>query len=321
MHRQLPLPGTALVHRIATIASRFAGSPSGKALLRFGEIVTSVGGALAMVVILIHRGDGPSIAGIGRTMWFWLLLGAYLVMQPLCDLLAFRAIWPLSWRALPVLFRKAAINEVVLGYLGDLHLYGWAKRYPQTSEAAFVSIKDSAIISALVGNLVTIAMTVVAWPRLGSLDLGSARLPLEISFALVLGPSFVVSMLRTRVFSSTREALARIALFHALRVIGVILVICLLWRSAIPGVALSSLLLLGVGRQLLTRLPLAPNKDLIFAGLVSLLAVPGSLVSAGIAGVATTIVIAQAAVGVVLMIAGMVVRTWPIAAKPHHGIF
>lgn len=305
MRSEFAIPSAARFLGIVSAAARVA---PGTRLFRGVEIAIAIGGSGAIAAFVLHRGGIAPIFAIDRRPSFWLLLSIYLTIQPICDLLAFRAIWPVSWHALPVLFRKAAINEVVMGYLGDLHLYAWAKGNRQTSSSAFAAIKDSAIVSALIGNLYAITLTIVAWPWFSSLDLGSRRLPLLASLFFVLGPVLAMSLFRRRVFASPRAALMRIGFSHALRVAGMMLVLCLLWQAVIPAVSLSSLLLLSTGRQLLTRLPLAPNKDLILAALVALLAVPGSGLGAGIAAVAGVIAISQAFIGLIFLLSSLGAR-------------
>jgi len=78
-----------------------------------------------------------------------------------------------------------------------------------------------------------------------------------------------------------------------------------MWHLLLPAVALSWWLLLATFRQLLSRLPFLPNKDVVFAGLaVFLVGQDGPIVSA-MALMASLILAAHLLVGGVLVAADL----------------
>lgn len=62
------------------------------------------------------------------------------------------------------------------------------------------------------------------------------------------------------------------------------------WHLLLPSVALTWWLLLGTLRQLLSRLPFLPNKDVVFAGLASFLVGSDVQIASAIALFASLIV-------------------------------
>jgi hypothetical protein len=73
-----------------------------------------------------------------------------------------------------------------------------------------------------------------------------------------------------------------------------------MWHEVLPTVAMSWWLLLAVLRQLLSRLPLLPNKDLVFAGLAVFLIGRDVELAALMAMMASLLLAAHIFVGAVL---------------------
>ena len=70
---------------------------------------------------------------------------------------------------------------------------------------------------------------------------------------------------RRRLFSLTRLELRYAAWMHIGRIAAGVLISAVIWHLALPAVALGWWLVLATMRQLITRLPLISNKDIVFA--------------------------------------------------------
>jgi hypothetical protein len=73
-----------------------------------------------------------------------------------------------------------------------------------------------------------------------------------------------------------------------------------MWHMILPTVGWSWWLLLGTLRQLLSRLPLVPNKDVVFAGIASLLVGQDHEIVTAMALMATLLVATHVIVGGIL---------------------
>jgi len=158
-----------------------------------------------------------------------------------------------------------------MGYIGEVHFYSWARSRLKMVAAPFGAVKDVAILSAVMGNVVTLAVLAAAYPFLGALHIGVAPKTLVAAVAITLSSSLALLVLRGRVLTLGRRDLAFVAAAQLLRVMVTALLPALLWHLAMPQIAIGWWILLAAIRLLLSRLPLLPNKDLVFAGVSVLL--------------------------------------------------
>lgn len=236
------------------------------ALRRIGPVI-SLGIFGAVLYQLRGLEFGAVAAMLPRSPLFWLAFAVYYLTAPLFDLIIFRRLWRLPLAAgLSALTRKFVGNEILMGYIGEVHFYSWARSRLKMVAAPFGAVKDVAILSAVMGNIVTLVVLAAAYPFLGALHIGVAPKTLVAAVAITLGTSLILLLLRGRVLTLGHKDLAFVALVQLARVVVTALLPAVLWHLALPQVALGWWILLAAVRQLLSRLPLLPNKDLVFAG-------------------------------------------------------
>ena len=229
----------------------------------------------AMVVGLAHQlwdAGLPALAqSVPTSPLFYVTFALLYVAPPWFDYVIFRRLWRIPLAGLAALTKKRIANDVVLGYSGEAYFYAWARGRAQMVAAPFGAVKDVSILSAVAGNAITLAMVVVALP------LASKMLtPLQFkeafgSAAIMLGTSLPFLIFSRRVFSLARGQLWWIFGVHCLRVVSSAVLIALCWHFALPAVGVALWLVLAAAKQLVSRLPLVPNKDLLFANLAVLL--------------------------------------------------
>jgi hypothetical protein len=129
---------------------------------------------------------------------------------------------------------------------------------------------------------------------------------------LILALSAAMLVMRKRVFILPRRELWFVAFINACRIVGMLLLAALLWHLLLPEVALSWWVLLGTTRQLLSRLPFLPNKDVVFAGIAAFLV--GSNVE-----IAAAIALFSALVLGAHMMVGLLVRLIELADEGRQG--
>ena len=198
---------------------------------------------------------------------FWLAFALFYLVGPASEWIIFRRLWNLPVEGFFALLRKLVSNNILLGYLGEVYFYAWARRNAHISAAPFGAIKDVSILSALTGNVVTLAMVVVSAPLFRTLHLGIDGKAFVLSTIFVTIISLAALLLRKRLFTLPRKELWIIAAIHFARIFATILLAAVMWHILLPAVALTWWLLLGTLRQLVSRLPFLPNKDVVFAGL------------------------------------------------------
>lgn len=197
---------------------------------------------------------------------FWFVYAAWYLIGPASDWIIFRRLWQLPLAGFVALIRKLISNELLLGYAGEVYFYGWARSRAGLTGAPFGAIKDVAILSALVGNLVTLLMLIGTWPLIGALHLGIEGRMLLLSVGVILSSSCVTMLFRRRLFTLPAADLRFIAAAQLVRITAMTLLAAMLWHIALPSVSLSWWVLLATVRLLISRLPFVPGKDLVFAG-------------------------------------------------------
>ncbi|WP_245647650.1 hypothetical protein [Novosphingobium lentum] len=278
---------------------------SGRSLARLAGPLVSIAFLLAVAWQLRDLNFASLFAMMPRHPLFWLVFAASYLAGPISEWVIFRKLWNLPVEGFAALLRKMVSNELLLGYLGEVYFYAWAKRNTHIAAAPFGAVKDVAILSAMVGNVFTLLLVVVSAPLFGSLNLGVNSGAFVWSAIFVLASSLVVTVFRNKLFSLPRNELWFVTGLHALRIVAATLLAAVMWHLLLPVVALQTWLLLSTLRQLLWRLPFLPNKDVAFAGLAAVLVGANTPIVEAIALVASLILGTHLLVGASLGISGL----------------
>lgn len=216
---------------------------------------------------------------------FYLLLVLQFFLQPFGDYLVYRNLWgAANTPPMAVILRKRLLNTFMLDYSGEAFFFLWAKGRLKLKPGMLVhGIKDSNLLSGGAG-LVMVYLMLLALLGLGGLHIPATlnthswlyvlagTLPLILCAVLVLGH-------RKLTVLSLGQMAATFGI-HFSRATLVLAVEFGLWQlsGALPS-ALASLQFVAL-RLVVTRLPLVPNKDLIFVG--------AGIAAAGVTNVSVT---------------------------------
>lgn len=239
---------------------------------------------------------------------FWVAFAAAHVVPIVADWLIYRRIWGISAEGMLPLARKMISNNLLFGYAGEAYLYAWARGRGVCS-AAFGAVKDVAILSAAMGNAITIAVTLAALPFVGVFGRAMPLWLLVPSMAIIAVPPVTAFVLRCRLFSRPPADLLYIAGIHGGRAALGVVMTGMLWQLALPTVALVTWVVLSALKLLVSRLPLISQKDLVFAGVSVALLGKGTDAAALIALMATLSLAADVAIGIAASIAGVAGET------------
>jgi hypothetical protein len=229
--------------------------------------------ALLIVVAAQFRGMdlGHIVHMIPASPLFWAVFVAWYLAGPVSEWIIYRRLWHIPLSGVAALMRKMVTNELLLGYLGEAQFYAWVRSRRQLAAAPFGAIKDVTILSALTGNVTTIIMLAIAWPLVFSGRIGLGMQSTFVSLGVVLASSFVMLLLRQKLFTLPRRELWFVAALHLARIAAKIGLGALLWHLVLPQVSVGLWLVLSTLRMLVSRLPLVPNKDVVFAGIAVIL--------------------------------------------------
>ena len=226
--------------------------------------------AMLIAVVLQFRDlSFQAVAGMNPTYpGFWALFALFYMIPPLSEWLIYRRLWDMPLVAgTGALIRKLVSNELLLGYLGEAQFYAWARARLKFVAAPFGAIKDVTILSALVGNFATLAMLVWAWPLIASGQLGLEGRTVFISLGVVLVTSFAILLFRKKLFSLPKKDLWFISAVHLARIVAYVMLSAWMWHLVLPQVEMTLWVIMATLRMLVSRLPLLPNKDVVFAGI------------------------------------------------------
>ncbi len=228
---------------------------------------------LIAVLWQLRKIDWAQVWSIVPTSPFiWLVLAASYFAGPVADWIIFRKLWSIPVSGIFPLLKKLIGNELLLGYVGEVYFYDWARRHVKMEGSPFGAVKDVAILSALAGNIMTVAMLVITWPVISKLGFGADGNVLASSIGVVLVTSLVIMFFRNGLLSLRKAELWFVFTVHCARIICNTGLSALAWHLILPTVGIGPWLLLSTVRLLLSRLPLIPNKDIAFAGISTLLA-------------------------------------------------
>ncbi|WCT72213.1 hypothetical protein PQ455_11220 [Sphingomonas naphthae] len=227
--------------------------------------------SLAVLAMAVYQIGEVDPARIWRLMpagpAFWLLFMATYLAPVAADWLIFRRLWRIPASGVVPLLRKYVGNEILLGYIGEVYFYAWARRRSAMVAAPFGAIKDVAVTSALAGNGVTLVMLALAAPFYDLIGIGANGRLVMLSIGVILATSLAAFVVRKRLFALDHADIMFVSAVHVARILIVLGLSAAMWHIALPVVALPWWLLLATVRMLLSRLPLVPNKDVVFAGL------------------------------------------------------
>lgn len=237
----------------------------------------------AMLAFLGHQLWAAGLPALARSIPSSpLFYGAFLILYaapPLFDYAIFRRLWSIPPAGLIALAKKRIANDVLLGYSGEAYFYAWARNRSSMIAAPFGAVKDVSILSALAGHAMTLGLIGLVlpfghqflkpeWLR-GILVLGIVSVAMSLPFLVF----------SRRVFSSGRKDLWRVFWLHCGRIAAGWVLIALAWHFALPAVDVATWLLLVAVKQIVSRLPFVPNKDLLFNNIASLLIGRGAPIS------------------------------------------
>jgi hypothetical protein len=244
------------------------------------------------IILLVIIGRRLSELGwreiwIARTgnLVFYLLLVVQFLIQPFGDYSVYRNLWSAgNTPPMTVILRKRVMNTFMLDYSGEVFFFLWARENLALKPGMLVhSIKDSNVLSAGAGLAMVYLMMLLL------LATGGLHIPTGVSangWLYVLAgsvPLILCSVLvlgRRKLTALTTGQIAGTFLIHFTRALLVLGVEFWLWQfsGALPS-AVASLQFVAL-RLVVTRLPLVPNKDLIFVG--------AGIAAAGMARVSVT---------------------------------
>jgi hypothetical protein len=241
-----------------------------------------LGGLLTVLMIAALGRElyTSGLAGLTRTVpsnpLFYLAFALAYLAPPTFDYFIFRRLWHIPLGGMAALHKKRIANEVLFGYSGEAYFYAWARQRTQMVAAPFGAVKDVTILSAIAGNVMTLLMIllVTVFPD---------KLPPVITSHMIAGSAALMVLMclpflifSKRVFSLSRPLLWWVFGMHFARLVAGSVLVVFAWHFAMPQISMGIWVFFAAVRLLASRLPFAPNKEVVFASFALLLNGSGS---------------------------------------------
>ncbi|MEP9401592.1 hypothetical protein [Sphingomonas sp. VNH70] len=228
-------------------------------------------GVLVWLILKVRAiGWGAVAAALPRNPWFYLLFVVMFMALPVSEVWIFRLLLgrPLPG-ALPVFVRKRVFNSAFVGYSGELYLFVWARqRLGIASRTLLLAIKDNAILSALASAGITSALLLVFMAT------GRAKWIADwlhsaggVVIAALLAAGFLLPLLlrlRRQILTITWRTAAAVFGIHVGRIAVVVLLQATQWAVVLPTEPWSVWVTFLTVQMVISRLPVVPNRDLLF---------------------------------------------------------
>lgn len=267
----------------------------------------SWGLSFALLTVLVWKigdlGFANALRDVPSNPLFWVAFASYYLALPASEFLIFKRLWNIPRAGFKALIRKLICNEILFGYSGEAYFYTWARQHAHLAAAPFGAIKDVSILSAVAGNVITLIMLAVAWPQFGNVVPGFHGQAVLFSAAFLIGLSLIAVLFRRRIFSLPGRQLRMIFGIHIARLLATLSLSGLMWKSALPDIAIGWLVILATLQLLVSRLPFVPNKDLAFAVIAFYLTGQNGAIGPLIGSIAILILLAHFTCGSLIMLA------------------
>ncbi len=249
---------------------RWSDTPAAKRLGKALRVLFFIGILLWLVLKVRAIGWGNVAAALPRTPWFYLLFIVMFLALPVSEVWIFRLL--LGRRvpgALPVFIRKRVFNSAFVGYSGELYLFVWARqRLGMPAKTLLLAIKDNAILSALASASITSAL-LCAFMASGRAKWIADWLQSSggVLIAALLVAAFLTPLLlrlRSQILSVRWQTAATVLGIHVARILIVVLLQATQWAVVLPAEPWTVWITFLTVQMVISRLPLVPNRDLLF---------------------------------------------------------
>lgn len=273
--------------------NEFAKTSTGKRTVRFFKVAFMLGIISYLIFSLNQIGWGEVLQNLPMRLEFYILFFLIHFATPFWEVIIYKQFWNFGYKeGLKTFITKKILNAEVVGYSGELYLFTWAKkRFNLKNKAAFGPIKDNSILSSIV-SYVTILIIVLVYTFTSDVDILSALKIQAVHLYIVAGILFLIVigllLFRNNVFSIKTRTLWKVIGIHEVRILMIYSLEILQWAIILPLIPLQIWFTLMIIKIMTSRVPMLPNRDLIFASLGIEVSKLLNISTAGIAGILLT---------------------------------
>lgn len=224
-----------------------------------------------MIAKMTAIGWRDVLAALPTTPWYYVLFVALFLALPVSELPVMRLL--VGKRTPPgllyALIRKRVLNAAFIGYSGDVFLFMWANAREVMPRVRLLEVlKDNALLSALASTLFT-AVLLLVFIVLGRAQwffrwFDSAAGTIGIFLLILLLATPLLLRFRKRILSVSFRVAAAVMAIHLGRLVIVALLQATQWAVVLPDQSWGVWITFLTVQMVISRLPIVPNRDLLF---------------------------------------------------------
>lgn len=252
---------------------QFFNTPSGKRILTWSQRLFLAAILIWLIYQLTEIGWGNVWISLPTQFAFYLLFILMYFQLPFFEILIYRVTWVFSsLKSIPIFLLKRVYNTDLLGYSGEVYFYMWARKNLSLGDRdIFMIIKDNNIISSIASTIVAF-MLLSVFLFTGQIKIlewiidqnqayfwGGILITLLIAFLFIKFRQFVITMTMRNAYKIFSIQMFRLLLLQTMNV--------LMYYVVIPDAPLHVWFTLISVEIILSRIPILPNRDLIFVGM------------------------------------------------------
>lgn len=204
-----------------------------------------------------------------RTIWFYLIFLVLYFSLPITEQFIYRMSLDFSfWEGFKVFTKKKVLNQEVIGYSGEAYFYLWAKKnLKESSKHILQIVKDNTIISALASTLTALVLLTI-FAGVINLNLLDEKFlnknTILFGSIILIVVTALLYRFRSSIISVDRRTAWKMFFTHELRIFWVYTLEIIQWMIVIPSVPLFVWFTFLSVKIITSRIPLLPNRDLLF---------------------------------------------------------
>lgn len=202
--------------------------------------------------------------------WFYILFLVLYFALPISEYFIYKIVWPINFRnSISAFITKKIYNNSIVGYSGDFYLSWWASQsLGKSKKEALSVVKDNAILSTVGSSLFAVIMLVLflvfgdkpeRFINTSYLSYSILALVVLLLVALVLPKKF-----RQKIFQLGFKVSLSIVGIHFVRLLFLGTIQIVQWQIVMPDINLATWITYVALQIITTRIPLVPNRDLLF---------------------------------------------------------
>lgn len=251
----------------------FSQSSIGKTIGKVLNWAVMIGVAIWLFMQLHELGWRTVLSSMPTQPLFYLLLLVGYFMLPLTEQIIYRFFWAFDfWSGFKAFTLKKIYNLSVVGYSGEVYFFHWVHtKLKKPKKEVFKIIKDNNVISTISSTFVVACILgyFIWFGYIPSIELIAYFDVFLNTTAYVFATLLIVVVIKFRKHIISLPLKTAVFLFwiHTLRFLLTQVLLVLMWMVVLPDVPVDVWLIYIAIGLVLGRIPVLPNKDLIFMGM------------------------------------------------------